>query len=52
MQKVTFPFRWDDGIPTPFTNYSFTGSDNRYRQGNRSQRQYLNMQNGANFGPL
>ncbi len=45
------PSRWDDGIPTLFTNYSFTGSDNRYRQGNRSQRQYLNMQNGANFGP-
>lgn len=44
------PSRWDDGIPTLFTNYSFTGSDNRYRQGNRSQRQYLNMQNGANFG--
>ncbi|HAW2770680.1 TPA: fimbrial biogenesis outer membrane usher protein [Escherichia coli] len=40
------PSRWDDGIPTLFTNYSFTGSDNRYRQGNRSQRQYLNMQNG------
>lgn len=45
------PSRWDDGIPTLFTNYSFTGSDNRYRRGNRSQRQYLNMQNGANFGP-
>ncbi|ECJ4505646.1 fimbrial biogenesis outer membrane usher protein [Salmonella enterica subsp. salamae] len=45
------PSRWDDGIPTLFTNYSFTGSENRYRQGNRSQRQYLNMQNGANFGP-
>lgn len=44
------PSRWDDGIPTLFTNYSFTGSDNRYRRGNRSQRQYLNMQNGANFG--
>lgn len=43
------PSRWDDGIPTLFTNYSFTGSDNRYRRGNRSQRQYLNMQNGANF---
>lgn len=26
------PSRWDDGIPTLFTNYSFTGSDNRYRQ--------------------
>lgn len=49
MQEVTSPSRWDDGIPTLFTNYSFTGSDNRYRQGNRSQRQYLNMQNGANF---
>ncbi|EKZ9479259.1 fimbrial biogenesis outer membrane usher protein [Klebsiella oxytoca] len=45
------PSRWDNGIPVLFTNYNFTGSESRYDGGERSRRQYLNMQNGANLGP-
>lgn len=45
------PARWDSGTPVLFTNYSFTGSKNRYGSGDSSERQYLNMQSGANIGP-
>ncbi len=44
MQEVTLPFslgRWYTNAVYQLLVYS---SDNRYRQGNRSQRQYLNMQ--------
>lgn len=44
------PSRWDDGMPVLFTNYAFSGSQNQYDSDN-TQRQYLNMQNGANIGP-
>ena len=44
------PARWDDGMPVLFTNYTFSGSQNRY-DNDSNQRQYLNMQNGANIGP-
>lgn len=45
------PSRWDSGTPVLFTNYSFTGSQSRYDSGDSNERQYLNMQNGANIGP-
>ncbi|THE42310.1 hypothetical protein DJ535_00125 [Citrobacter murliniae] len=45
------PSRWDSGVPALFTNYSFSGSDTRYQRGDQSERQYLNLQNGANVGP-
>lgn len=45
------PSRWDSGAPVLFTNYSLTGSQSRYDSGDRYERQYLNMQNGANIGP-
>ncbi|ATF48563.1 hypothetical protein CO701_05155 [Citrobacter werkmanii] len=44
------PARWDDGMPVLFTNYNFSGSQNQY-DNDSNQRQYLNMQNGANIGP-
>lgn len=44
------PSRWDDGEPVLFTNYAFSGSESRY-DGDKSERQYLNMQSGANIGP-
>ena len=37
-------------MPVLFTNYAFSGSQNQYDSDN-TQRQYLNMQNGANIGP-
>lgn len=45
------PSRWDSGTPVLFTSYSFTGSQSRYDSGDSNERQYLNMQNGANIGP-
>lgn len=45
------PTRWDNGIPTLFANYTFTGSENHYDSGDHQQRQYLNLQSGANMGP-
>lgn len=45
------PSRWDDGIPVIFTNYSFSGSQSHYENSGSQERQYLNMQNGANLGP-
>lgn len=45
------PSRWDSGTPVLFTNYTFTGSQSRYDSGDHNERQYLNMQNGANIGP-
>ncbi|ECG8591372.1 fimbrial biogenesis outer membrane usher protein [Salmonella enterica subsp. salamae] len=44
------PSRWDDGEPALFTNYTFSGSDSHYSNSDNQQRQYLNMQNGANLG--
>lgn len=45
------PSRWDDGVPVLFSNYTFNGSQSSYNSGGSQQRQYLNMQNGANIGP-
>ena len=45
------PSRWDSGVPALFTNYNFSGSNTRYQQGEQSERQYLNLQNGINIGP-
>lgn len=45
------PSRWDSGVPVVFSNYTFTGSESHYGNGDRSQRQYMNLQNGANVGP-
>lgn len=45
------PSRWDSGVPVLFTSYSFTGSQSRYGNGDRSERQYMNLQNGMNLGP-
>ena len=45
------PSRWDSGVPVVFSNYNFTGSESHYGNGERSQRQYMNLQNGANVGP-
>lgn len=44
------PSRWDNGVPVVFTNYSFTGSRSRYDNNEQSERQYMNLQSGANFG--
>lgn len=45
------PSRWDSGTPVLFTNYTFTGSQSHYDSGDHNERQYLNMQSGANIGP-
>lgn len=50
-RDYTDPARWDSGAPVLFTNYSFSGSKSRYDSGDNQERQYLNMQNGANIGP-
>lgn len=45
------PARWDHGVPVLFTNYTYNTSNSQYDSGDNVERQYLNMQNGANFGP-
>lgn len=44
------PVLWDDGLPTLFTNYYFSGLRNQQEQGSESST-YLNLNNGVNLGP-
>jgi len=45
------PAKWDDGAPSLFSNYSYSGGQRSYRNGNDDSSQYLNLQNGLNVGP-
>jgi len=45
------PKKWDDGVPVLFSNYAFSGSQRRNKNGSDDSSQYLNMQNGLNLGP-
>jgi outer membrane usher protein len=49
-QDYIDPQRWDDGIPVFFTSYNFSGASQRQEQGDDESSQYLNLQNGLNFG--
>ncbi|MFU2315063.1 fimbria/pilus outer membrane usher protein [Rahnella sp. PCH160] len=44
------PKRWDDGVPVLFSNYAFSGSQRKNKNGSDDSSQYLNMQNGLNLG--
>lgn len=44
------PSRWDDGVPVLFSDYSFSGSQNKDSSDNSSTNQYLNLRTGANLG--
>lgn len=50
-QDYIDPARWDDGSPTLFSNYAFSGAERRNDDGNDNHNQYLNLQNGFNAGP-
>ncbi|EDZ3573665.1 fimbria/pilus outer membrane usher protein [Salmonella enterica] len=44
------PSRWDDGVPTAFVDYAFSGSQDQDAAHRTSENQYLNMRSGANLG--
>lgn len=44
------PSRWDDGVPVLFSDYSFSGSQNKDSSDNNTANQYLNLRTGVNLG--
>ncbi|AVH19573.1 fimbrial biogenesis outer membrane usher protein [Enterobacter sp. SGAir0187] len=44
------PSRWDDGVPVLFSDYSFSGSQNKDSSDNNTTNQYLNLRTGVNLG--
>ncbi len=43
------PSRWDDGVPVVFSDYAFSGSQNKDSDDNETSSQYLNLRTGANL---
>lgn len=44
------PAQWDDGEAALFTNYSWSASQDKNKQGENSNNGYLNLQSGVNLG--
>ncbi|MFP2469579.1 fimbria/pilus outer membrane usher protein [Pseudescherichia vulneris] len=44
------PSRWNDGVPTAFADYSFSGSQQTESDDSTEDNQYLNLRSGANLG--
>ncbi len=43
------PSRWDDGVPVLFSDYTFSGSEDKDDGSDRTANRYLNMRTGANL---
>lgn len=44
------PSRWDDGVPTAFADYTFSGSQHTDDTGSTENDHYLNLRSGGNLG--
>lgn len=44
------PSRWEDGVPSAFADYSFSGTQQTDSDNETDTNQYLNLRSGANLG--
>ncbi|TDN59925.1 FimD/PapC N-terminal domain-containing protein [Scandinavium goeteborgense] len=44
------PSRWEDGVPSAFADYSFSGTQQTDSDNETDANQYLNLRSGANLG--